>query len=148
MRLWLISGMIAGVVCGCATGPPEGARIEVPEEYAFHRVESDNMSVHWNILQGDAEVVAEGYVEHVGDPGIMIRFVNLTLQGLDVDGRVISKATDVPHRDIFSNVGDQGLFRIAMPVTGRESSFVVRVRYWWEPFDGRRKRRRRRRGGV
>lgn len=123
-----------GVAWGCAALSPEGVRDEVPETYAFHRLEQDHLAIHWNILQGDGGVVGEGYVEHVGGPGILIRFVNLTVRGIDAAGAVVSTVTGVPHRDTFQ-VGDQGLFRIAMLVTGRERSFRIRAEYWWEPFD-------------
>lgn len=138
MRPWLVSGMIVTILWGCAALSPVTVRDPIPQDYAFHRLESDDMSVHWNIVQGEGGVVAEGYVEHVGGPGILIRYVNVTLKGLDTKGRVVSKATDVPHRDLF-HVGDQGLFRIAMPVTGREKTFLVRADYWWEPFDDNRR---------
>ncbi|MFQ5881948.1 MAG: hypothetical protein ACE5I9_05690 [Candidatus Methylomirabilales bacterium] len=134
MGRWLLSGVIAGVLCGCAAMDFEGFPLEVPEQYAHHRMESEDMAIYWNIIRQDGKVVAKGYVEHVNGPGNLIQWVTLILQGLDAEGRVVSEATSAPHRDIFM-VGDQGLFRIAMPVTGQEQNFIVRARYWWEPFD-------------
>ncbi|MCZ6551272.1 MAG: hypothetical protein O6926_07725 [candidate division NC10 bacterium] len=134
MGRWLLSAMIAGMLCGCAVFTSQGFPIAVPEQYAHHRMEDDDLAIYWNIVRQDGQVVAEGYVEHVDDPGITIKWVDLTLQGLDAEGRVVSEATGVPHRDMFM-VGDQGFFRIPMPVTGRERDFMVRARYWWEPFD-------------
>ncbi len=134
MGRWLLSAMMAGVLCGCAGLYSQGFPIEVPEQYAHHRMEDGYVAIYWNILRQDSQVVAEGYVENVDAPGDIIQWVVLTLQGLDAEGRVVSEATGVPHRDIF-HWGDQGFFRIPMPVTGRERDFIVRVRYWWDVFD-------------
>ncbi|MFQ5883042.1 MAG: hypothetical protein ACE5I9_11345 [Candidatus Methylomirabilales bacterium] len=109
MQLWLVGTVIAGILCGCAALSPKGIADQAPEGYAYHRVENDELAIHWNILQ-------------------------LTFQALDAEGRVTSETAGAPHRDIF-HVGDQGLFRIAMAVTGGERDFLVRADYWWEPFD-------------
>ncbi len=131
MGRWLASAMMAGVVCGCAGLTSQGFPIEVPEDYAHHRMEDDYVAIYWNILRQGGQVVAEGYVENVDAPGDIIKWVVLTLQGLDAEGRVVTETTSAPHRDIF-HAGDQGFFRIPMPVTGQERDFIVRVRYWWD----------------
>ncbi len=127
----LLSAMIVGVLWGCVGLTSQGFPIEVPEDYAHHRMEDGYVAIYWNILRQDGQVVAEGYMENVDAPGDIIKWVVLTLQGLDAEGRVVSEATGVPHRDIV-HWGDQVFFRIPMPVTGQERDFIVRVRYWWE----------------
>lgn len=134
MGRWLLSAMIVGVLCGCAGLTSEGFPVEVPEHYAHHRMEDGYVAIYWNIIRQEGQVVADGYVENVDAPGDLIQYVDLTLQGLDPEGRVVSETTGVPHRDIFIP-GDQGFFSITMPVTGRERQFIIRVRYWWDVFD-------------
>lgn len=60
MRPWLVSGMIVTILWGCAALSPVTVRDPIPQDYAFQRLESDDMSVHWNIVQGEGGVVVTG----------------------------------------------------------------------------------------
>ena len=103
-----------------------------PEGYAFHRMVDKDLAMHWNLTRQDAEVVAEGYIQHVG--GVYaLRYVTVTLEGRDGSGKVVNNAQTTPSPNWLKDPGAQGLFRVVMPLKGPEAAFDMRADFLIDP---------------
>jgi len=103
-----------------------------PEGYAFHRMVDKDLAIHWNLTRQDAEVVAEGYIQHIG--GVYaLRYVTVTLEGRDGSGKVVNDAQTTPSPNWLKDPGAQGLFRVVMPLKGPEAAFDMRADFLIDP---------------
>jgi len=122
---------LAIAVTGCAallTSPSA----QEPEGYAFHRMVDKDLAMHWNLTRQDAEVVAEGYIQHIG--GVYaLRYVTVTLEGREAGGKVVNEAQTTPSPNWLKDPGAQGLFRVTMPLKGLEDAFDMRADFLIDP---------------
>jgi len=103
-----------------------------PEGYAFHRMVDKDLAIHWNLTRQDAEVVAEGYIQHIG--GVYaLRYVTVTLEGREAGGKVVNEAQTTPSPNWLKDPGAQGLFRVTMPLKGLEAAFDMRADFLIDP---------------
>ena len=103
-----------------------------PEGYAFHRMVDKDLAMHWNLTRQDAEVVAEGYIQHIG--GVYaLRYVTVTLECREAGGKVVNQAQTTPSPNWLKDPGAQGLFRVVMPLKGPEAAFDMRADFLIDP---------------
>ena len=100
-----------------------------PENYRFHK-NTNYIKVHWNILRQDKNtVVAEGYVEPFSHNDELY-MVDLRLDGLDADGKIVSKAGGRPKDNLIAPPVDASPFRIVLHLTGKETDFTITGSYY------------------
>ncbi len=116
----LIGLMLLVSLLGCAVqGRP--AR---PADFPFHASERQLFDLHWRLERTDGAVMAVGVVG-VAVPN-RIAEVTLELQGLDKDGRIVSRGFDYARPMSFSGE-DPWPFTIRLRPKGQEERFVPRV---------------------
>lgn len=108
---------LAGVLVGCAASAP----IPQPSELPMHAVESP-FTLHWRTDRGPDTVTGVGVVE--ARTANRVDYVIVEFQGLDRDGRVVSRARALTAPRSFTGT-DPWPFTISLKPTGREERFVA-----------------------
>jgi len=122
---------LAGVLVGCAAGAP----IPQPSELPMHAVESP-FTLHWRTDRGPDRVTGVGVVE--ARTADRVDYVIVEFQGLDRDGRVVSRARALTAPRSFTGT-DPWPFTISLRPTGREERFVATLAevHWRLQIGGR-----------
>jgi hypothetical protein len=116
----LVLGLLAGLLAGCAAAP----RVPDPSELPFHATQPPFFTGHWRRDRPPGRVMADGVLELGQADRLMDATVGL--EGLDREGRVVSRATTVLGPRAFT--GDvRWPFTVSLRSTGAEDRFVVRV---------------------
>ncbi|KRT70100.1 MAG: hypothetical protein XU15_C0006G0001, partial [candidate division NC10 bacterium CSP1-5] len=102
------------------------------EGYAFHRMVDKDLAMHWNLTRQGGQVVAEGYIQHIG--GVYaLRYTTVTLEGREAGGKLVNEAQTTPSPNWLKDPGAQGLFRVVMPLKGPEAAFDMRADFLIDP---------------
>lgn len=114
--LLLLLSLVTGLL-GCAAGAP----IPQPSELPMHAVESP-FTLHWRTDRGPDTVTGVGVVE--ARTADRVDYVIVEFQGLDKDGRVVSRARALTAPRSFTGT-DPWPFTISFRLTGQEERFVA-----------------------
>jgi hypothetical protein len=122
---------LAAMLAGCAAGTP----IPQPSELPMHAVESP-FTLHWRTDRGPDRVTGVGVVETRAPA--RVAYVIVELQGLDRDGRVVSRARTLTAPRSFAGT-DPWPFTVSLRPTGQEERFVATLaEVAWRPQMGGR----------
>ena len=119
-RLALLLPVFLAVLAGCAASQPALRPADLPE----HAVESP-IVLHWRIDRQPDRAEAVGLVEIPQTPE-RVESVTVELQGLDAQGRVVSRNRDFVTPRSFTGA-EPWPFRVSLRPAGTEERFVVRV---------------------
>jgi hypothetical protein len=116
-----LAGLVLLVTLGgCAASSAPPAR---PADFPNH-TPGELVTLHWRVDRGDGVATAVGVAE-IG-PVDRISEVTLTLEGLDREGRVVSRAVDILTPQSF--VGEAlRPFTLRLRPTGQEDRFALRA---------------------
>jgi hypothetical protein len=125
---------LAGLVlllalAGCAGAPPPPRPAEFP-----NHTPGELVTLHWRVDHGDGVATAVGVIE-IG-PVDRISEVTLALEGLDREGRVVSRVLDFVSPRTFAA---EALWPFALRLrpTGQEDRFALRaVQVTWRLMRG------------
>jgi len=115
----LVLSSVLVVLVGCAAPQP----IPRPADLPMHASEPPFV-LHWRTDQGAGSVTAVGVVE-VGAPDRILS-VTLELQGIDQDGRLVSRGRGWAYARSFTGV-EPWPFTASVRPSGREARFTVTV---------------------
>jgi hypothetical protein len=118
-RRRMVGLLMAGVLAGCAA-----AALPAPADFPFHATQPPFLTLHWRLDRPDGRVTATGVLE-LGQADRLVD-VTVALEGLDREGRVVSRGKSVIGPRAFT--GDvRWPFTVSLRPTGTEDRFVVRV---------------------
>jgi hypothetical protein len=112
--------LLLAVLAGCAASQSALKPADLPE----HAVESPIL-LHWRIDREPDRGTAVGLVEIPHNPD-RVEMVMLELQGIDGQGRVVSRTRELVLPHTFT-AAEPWPFRISLRPTGTEQRFTVRV---------------------
>ena len=116
----LVLGSLLVSLLGCAAqGPPIR-----PQDLPFHGQDQQFFNLHWRVDREDGVATAVGVVEAAGAD----RFSDalLELQGLDKDGRIVSRGFGRA-RPMAFQADVPWPFTVRLRVKGQEERFALRV---------------------
>jgi len=93
--------------------------------------EYGHVHVHWNLLRQDGQVIADGYWDTTAGPKIQVFIKEMRLVGVDAERRVVNRSDRFLPSPSMLEEGNQGTFRVAMPLKGSEAAFDIEVDYYW-----------------
>ena len=133
----VLLGMLL-LLAGCAsTGPAPRLTSDAYQHHKTFGGKLEDFQVHWNLLRREGEAIAEGYLDtSTGQSNLIVLVREMHLVGVDGEGRVVNRSEGfLPDMFILrAGYGDQGSFRIALPLKGSEAAFDIAVAYDWRFF--------------
>ncbi len=119
--LFLIFLILPFLVVGCAGQ----ARFAQPPDFPLHATDHPFFDLHWRLERQEGAVLAVGLVEAARVSGIAD--VTLELQGLDKDGRVVSRGRGRTYGGGPIFRGQTQPFSLRLHPTGQEARFELKV---------------------
>jgi hypothetical protein len=118
----MVAVLLAGLIGGC--GGAALAPLPAPADLPYHATQPPFLTLHWRLDRTGDKVAAVGVLE-LGQADRLVD-VGLTIEGLDKDGRIVSRGLTRLQPRAF--VGDvRWPLAVSLRPTGTEDRFVVRV---------------------